>query len=49
MCMRQGDSGRDIAESGLMGRQHVAAALRTLAHDQGWLARAIALLCISPP
>lgn len=34
--MRQGDSDRDIAKSGLMGRR-TAAALRTLASTQGWL------------
>lgn len=36
MRMRQGDSDRDIAKSGLMGRR-TAAALRTLASAQGWL------------
>lgn len=42
MRMRQGDSDRDIAKSGLMGRR-TAAALRTLAQSQGWLDAAIAL------
>lgn len=37
MRMRQGDSDRDIARSGLMG-QAAAAAFRTLARAQGWLA-----------
>ncbi len=36
MRMRQGDSDRDLAKSGLMGRR-TAAALRTLAGEQGWL------------
>ncbi|MCM8594250.1 MAG: IS21 family transposase [Candidatus Accumulibacter sp.] len=36
MRMRQGDSDRDVARSGLMGRR-TAAALRTLAVEQGWL------------
>jgi hypothetical protein len=36
MRMRQGDSDRDLAKSGLMGRR-TAAALRTLADEQGWL------------
>lgn len=36
MRMRQGDSDRDLAKSGLMGRR-TAAALRTLASEQGWL------------
>lgn len=40
--MRQGDSDRDLAKSGLMGRR-TAAALRTLASDQGWLSSANAL------
>lgn len=35
--MRQGDSDRDIARSGLMGRR-TAASLRTLASQRGWLA-----------
>ena len=35
--MRQGDSDRDIARSGLMGRR-TAASLRTLANERGWLA-----------
>ena len=35
--MRQGDSDRDIARSGLMGRR-TAASLRTLASERGWLA-----------
>jgi hypothetical protein len=34
--MRQGDSDRDIAKSGLMGRR-TAANLRTLAGERGWL------------
>lgn len=42
MRMRQGDSDRDLAKSGLMGRR-TAAALRTLASDQGWLSSANAL------
>jgi len=37
MRMRQGDSDRDIAKSGLMGRA-AAAAFRALARAQGWLA-----------
>ena len=40
--MRQGDSDRDLAKSGLMGRR-TAATLRTLASDQGWLSSANAL------
>ena len=36
MRMRQGDSDRDIAKSGLMCRAN-AASLRTLAQTQGWL------------
>lgn len=36
MRMRQGDSDRDLARSGLMGRR-TAAALRMLAGEQGWL------------
>ena len=36
MRMRQGDSDRDIAKSGLMGRR-TAAALRTQASARGWL------------
>lgn len=36
MRMRQGDSDREIAKSGLMGRA-AAAAFRTLALGQGWL------------
>lgn len=35
--MRQGDSDRDIAKSGLMGRR-TAASLRTLAGERDWLA-----------
>ena len=35
--MRQGDSDRDIAKSGLMGRR-TAANLRTLASEHNWLA-----------
>ena len=42
MRMRQGDSDRDIAKSGLMGRR-TAAALRTLACARGWLDTAIPL------
>jgi hypothetical protein len=42
MRMRQGDSDRDIAKSGLMGRR-TAAALRALAGSQGWLETATAL------
>lgn len=34
--MRQGDSDREIARSGLMGRAK-SAAVRTLALDRGWL------------
>ena len=34
--MRQGDSDRDIAKSGLMGRKN-AASLRLLAHERNWL------------
>ena len=33
--MRQGDSDRDIARSGLMGRR-TAASLRSLASERGW-------------
>lgn len=40
--MRQGDSDRDLARSGLMGR-HAAAELRALAKAQGWLAADAAL------
>ena len=36
MRLRQGDSEREIARSGLMGRAK-AARFRTLAHAQGWL------------
>ena len=42
MRMRQGEADRDMAKCGLMGRR-TAAALRTLAGDQGWLASANAL------
>ena len=35
--LRQGDSDRDIARSGLMGRPKVAL-FRLLAEPQGWLA-----------
>ncbi len=35
--MRQGDSDRDVARSGLMGRR-TAASLRILASERGWLA-----------
>ena len=35
--MRQGDSDRDIARSGLMGRR-TAASLRLLAGERNWLA-----------
>ena len=34
--MRQGDSDREIARSGLMGRPK-SAAVRTVALDRGWL------------
>ncbi len=40
--MRQGDSDRDLARSGLMGRKK-AADLRELAQQQGWLESAVAL------
>jgi transposase len=40
--MRQGDSDRDIARSGSMGRKKVAA-LRALAAPRGWLEPAVAL------
>ena len=36
VCMRQGDTDREIARAGLMGRPK-AARLRSLAADQGWL------------
>jgi hypothetical protein len=36
MRMRQGDSDRDIARGGIMGRR-TAAALRALASEHGWL------------
>ena len=39
--MRQGDSDRDIARSGLMGRR-TAASLRSLASERGWLAANLA-------
>ncbi|NMG04735.1 IS21 family transposase [Azoarcus taiwanensis] len=42
MRMRQGDSDRDIAKSGLMGRR-TAATLRALAGRRGWLETAAAL------
>lgn len=40
--LRQGDSDRDIARSGLMGRPKVAL-FRSLADDRGWLKREVAL------
>lgn len=54
MRLRQGDSDRDIARSGLMGRKKVAA-VRELAGERGWLDGACALplslfsLCRSRP
>lgn len=42
MRMRQGDSDRDIAKSGLMGRRTVAA-LRSLAQARGWLETTVPL------
>ena len=40
--MRQGDSDRDIARSGLLGRR-TAASLRTLAAERGWLTATLAV------
>lgn len=42
MRMRQGDSDRDIAKSGLMGRA-AAGAFRAMARAQGWLEPALSL------
>ena len=48
--LRQGDTDREIARSGLMGRRK-AAAFRALCQQQGWLDPTIALpedLTLSP-